>query len=91
MTGFCDGNGISWTTCKQSTPGSRQITTPTPHHSDFYRPDALLLFPTPSQQCQITDGTQLTRGVVNKWFVIVHSQMTVRLTTQAIGNLRAHQ
>jgi len=26
---------------KQSTPHSRQITTPTPHHLIFYRPDAL--------------------------------------------------
>jgi len=32
---------ISWTTCKQSAPRCRQITTPTPHHSVFYRPDAL--------------------------------------------------
>ena len=30
MIGFCDGSGISWTTCKQSAPHSRQITTPTP-------------------------------------------------------------
>ena len=34
------GSGISWATCK-STPCSRQITTPAPHHSVFYRPDAL--------------------------------------------------
>ena len=27
------GSGISWTICKQSAPRSRQITTPTPHHS----------------------------------------------------------
>ena len=33
--------GISWTIGKQSTPCSRQITTPTPHNSIFYRPDAL--------------------------------------------------
>jgi len=32
---------ISWTICKQSAPCSRQITTPTPHHSIFYRLDAL--------------------------------------------------
>jgi len=30
---FSDGSGISWTICKQSAPRSRQITTPTPHHS----------------------------------------------------------
>jgi len=34
------GSGISWATCK-SAPRSRQITTSVPHHSVFYRPDAL--------------------------------------------------
>jgi len=34
------GSGISWAVCK-STPRSRQITMPAPHHSVFYRPDAL--------------------------------------------------
>ena len=34
------GSGISWAVCK-SAPCSRQITTPAPHHSVFYRPDAL--------------------------------------------------
>ena len=33
-------SGMSWAICK-SAPHSRQITTPTPHHSVFYRPDAL--------------------------------------------------
>ena len=32
--------GISWAICK-SAPCSRQITTPAPHRSVFYRPDAL--------------------------------------------------
>jgi len=34
------GSGFSWATCK-SAPRSRQITMPAPHHSVFYRPDAL--------------------------------------------------
>ena len=34
------GSGISWAICK-SAPRSRQITTPAPHRSVFYRPDAL--------------------------------------------------
>ena len=34
------GCGISWAVCK-SVPHSRQITTPAPHHSVFYGPDAL--------------------------------------------------
>jgi len=33
-------SGISWTICK-SAPCSRQTATPAPHHSVFYRPDAL--------------------------------------------------
>ena len=34
------GSGISWAICKTA-PRFRQITTPAPHHSVFYRPDAL--------------------------------------------------
>ena len=34
------GSGINWAVCK-SAPCSRQITTPAPHRSVFYRPDAL--------------------------------------------------
>ena len=34
------GSGISWAIC-MSAPHSRQITTPAPHHSVFYRPDVL--------------------------------------------------
>ena len=34
------GSGISWAICK-SAPRSRQITIPAPHHSVFYRSDAL--------------------------------------------------
>ena len=34
------GSGISWAICK-SAPRSRQVTTPAPHHSVVYRPDAL--------------------------------------------------
>ena len=34
------GSGISWAICK-SAPRFRQITTPVPHFSVFYRPDAL--------------------------------------------------
>jgi len=33
-------SGIGWAICK-SAPRSRQIITPSPHHSVFYRPDAL--------------------------------------------------
>ena len=46
-------SGISWTICKQSTPCSRQITTSTPHHSNF---TGRMLFLMPNQQCQSTQG-----------------------------------
>ena len=47
------GSGISWAIC-QSAPRSRQITTPAPHRSVFYRPDALpVAQPTASKQFQI--------------------------------------
>jgi len=35
------GSGISWTICKSFAPHARQITMPVPHHSSFYRLDAL--------------------------------------------------
>ena len=47
-------SGISWTICKQSASCSRQITTPTPHHSIF---TGRMLFLTPNQQRQSTEGT----------------------------------
>ena len=59
MMGFSDGSGISWTICKQSAPRSRQITTPTPHHSIFID---RMLFLTPNQQCQSIEGKQSTEG-----------------------------
>jgi len=34
-------SGINWSICKSFAPYSRQITMPVPHHSVFYRPDAL--------------------------------------------------
>ena len=46
------GSVISWAICK-SAPRSRQITMPAPHHSVFYRPDALL---PPNQQRQSIKG-----------------------------------
>ena len=48
------GSGISWAACK-SAPRSRQIATPAPHHSVFYRPDALpAAQPTASKHCSIS-------------------------------------
>jgi len=45
--GVCGCCGISWTICKWSASRSRQITTPTPHHSIFTgRMPFLMLFQT---------------------------------------------
>jgi len=46
------GSGISWAISK-SASRSRQITMPAPHHSVFYRPDALSAT---NQQRQSTEG-----------------------------------
>ena len=54
--GFWNGSGISWTICKQYAPCFRQTTTTTPHHSIF---TGWMLFLTPNQQCQSTEGTDL--------------------------------
>ena len=54
--GFLGRNGISWTICKQSAPRSKQITTPTLHHSIFYKPDPLS---GAHQQCQSTEGISI--------------------------------
>ena len=53
------GSGISWAICK-SAPRSRQITMPVPHHSVFYRPDALpAAQPTASKHWRLICWTKL--------------------------------
>ena len=52
---FWDGSGISWTICKQSAPHSRQISTPTPHHSIFTDQMLILI---PNQQCESTKANK---------------------------------
>ena len=51
--GRVSGSGISWAECK-SAPHSRQITTPAPHHSDFFT--GRMPFLLPNQQRQSTEG-----------------------------------
>ena len=53
--GFWDGSGIGWTTRKQSAPRSRQMTTPTPHHSIF---TGRMLFLMTNQHRQSTEGNK---------------------------------
>ena len=52
--GFWADSAISWTICKQAAPRSREITTSTRHHSTF---TGRMLFLTPKQQCQSTEGS----------------------------------
>ena len=57
------GSGISWAICKSATR-SRQIAMPTPHHSVFYRPDALpATQPTASKHWSHKDNTVIFK----KW------------------------
>ena len=64
------GSDISWDMCK-SAPRSRQITTPAPHRSVFYRPDALpAAQPTASKhwrhryQTEVPDGLEKRDGIL---------------------------
>jgi len=56
--GFWDSSGISWTICKQSAHRSRQIMTPTPHHSIF---TGQMFFLKPNQQCQSTKDNRYAK------------------------------
>ena len=62
------GSGTSWAICKSS-PRSRQITMPAPHHSDFYRPDALpAAQPTASKHWrELLRLLNLFASKVNEW------------------------
>jgi len=72
--GFWDSSGISWTTCKQSAPRCRQIVTPTPHHSTFI---GQMLFLTPNQQCQSTEGNFAVLLLLYIWITLVDFPVTV--------------
>ena len=50
-------NGTSWTIRKQCAPRSRQIATPTPHHSIF---TGRIFFLTLNQHCQRTEGNPVS-------------------------------
>jgi len=67
------GSVISWVICKFA-PGSRQITTPAPHHSVF---TGRMPFLPPNQQCQSTEGTPY-----NKTKVICKEYLTATLKLQ---------
>ena len=63
--GIWDSSGISWTICKQSASRSRQITTPTPHHSIF---TGRMLFLTPNRVKALKD--KRTSGKNWYWFIL---------------------
>jgi len=65
MMGIWDSSGISWTICKQSASRSRQITTPTPHHSIF---TGRMLFLTPNRVKALKD--KRTSGKNWYWFIL---------------------
>ena len=65
------GSGISWAICK-SAPCSRQLTTPAPHHSVFYRLDALpAAQPTASKHWRQPD-TILHNCYIFWWLMLCH-------------------
>ena len=74
------GSGISWAICK-SAPSSRQITMPVPHHSVFYRPDALpAAQPTASKHWRQNIRTNIHTNIQtrNRWHKnenMKHSQL----------------
>ena len=66
------GSGISWAVCK-SAPRSRQATMPAPHHSVYYRPDALPV-------AQTTASEHWGLFVIQGWRNL--SSKTANITTQ---------
>ena len=68
---------ISWAICK-SAPRSGRVTTPAPHHSVFYRPNALL---PPNQQRQSTEGSVYARKIISVQLVCRPSQLCYHIFT----------
>ena len=69
------GNSMSWVICK-SAPSSRQITTPVPHHSVFYRPDALPAAQPTVQQRQSTEGVQFINILTSSGHCNKHAKLS---------------
>ena len=75
------GSGISWAMCK-SAPRSRQITTPAPHHSVFYRPDALpAAQPTVSKHWRRTWSDDMK---LNFWFSDAQQVITLDVCCEVL-------
>ena len=78
------GSGISWAVCK-SAPRYRQTTMPAPHHSVFYRPDAL-----PAAQPTAEADTRLSDpGGMQGWVSEATALCSVQIVTESIFSLLA--
>ena len=77
------GSGISWAICR-SAPRSRQITMPAPHHSVFYRPDALpAAQPTASKHCVCIWYIYASYGWGQRHYVLCSLPVCIRVHSQA--------
>ena len=91
------GSGISWDICK-SAPHSRQTTTPAPHCSVFYRPDALpAAQPTASKHFRDihhklvnSQSNTLIRKRLVCWFCYYKKFVTRRLISSRVINLAGY-
>jgi len=78
------GSGISCAICK-SAPRSRETTTPAPHHSVFYRPDALpAAQPTVSKHWRQTQNNNFLK--FHKLSVSFKIKQTIRYCSTTIEN-----
>jgi len=81
-------SGISWAICK-SAPRSRQITVPAPHHSVFYRPDALpAAQPTASKHWRPVCTSDNKSIYLDSWHVISKSK---KVRTTKVKIARKHE
>jgi len=81
MLGFWDGSGISWIICKQSACRSRQITTPTPHHSTF-TDRMLFLTPNCAKALKATLGDELNKPIISIQTLISEYLVDCRLVDE---------
>jgi len=79
------GSGICWA-MRKSAPHPRQTTTPTSHHSVFYRPDAL---PAPNQQRQSTEGISSVKAMKEK-LTLASTRLGSELYTGSVTSVKQY-
>jgi len=85
------GSGISWAICK-SAPHSRQIITPAPHHSVFYRLDALpATQPTASKHWRHKNNMDTAMKLFNIHYNITNQLYTITRNEHSIYSLYSVQ